>query len=438
MKNKKIKIILLITFSIILIGTAFIYLGITLNKEADPLKITTTILDEVYEKVSPYLTINNLPFTNNFTCNYETSIKNTTSKEEDNLNANYKLLKRKVSLISNYNATSTIKEDNTNKLLLLEVLENNNLKTHLLVQNATLYYKIDNITSNYINKGTNNYFETIKSTNDIKENFNYLKNFIYKSFKNNLKEDYLVEYPDKVMVNDKEEQVNRISIKFTNELLEKINKNILKDLKNDQKASFILESLDKDFKKKKYNLFSLDEGTSITLNIYVDRHFSKVRKIELVNLVNNDESKITYEKVSSKDLIYIISNGVIDEYIEIKDKKITIYNKKDKNIGSIDLENSKDKKINFYLNDDNNHLEFTYENTSKQEEDYEENINLKIKLIVKKQDLIDLEISNNMKCNNDIEINEDITTAILESSLDNTLKEKIKAIKNSKIIKYIK
>ena len=58
MKMKLLIKIFLIIF-ITILASGLIYLGIRLNKEADPLIITTAVLDKAYDNISSFFKTNN-------------------------------------------------------------------------------------------------------------------------------------------------------------------------------------------------------------------------------------------------------------------------------------------------------------------------------------------------------------------------------------------
>ena len=443
MKKNLKKMIILIVIAIVLVASGFIYLGINLNKKATSSVIVTTVLDDILAKVNSFFYNDKQDYKKDFDFSSNIMIDNKVSGK-DNLNANYKLLKSIVKDIKPYEANIKYQQNTKEKKLFLqidELLEKTRLNAKLLVENATEYYFIDNYTKTYVNNGTNNYFENLVN-NSNEDNFKYLKDFIYQSFKDNLKEDYFTKYSTEVSINGKVEKVNRISIKFTNERLQKIFDNILNDLKNDERACLILSNYDKDFKKKKYLGTFLNDDTSITLNIYVDRWFSKFRKLEIVNLVGNDEGKITYEEDDDNErkVIYIISNNKVDEYIEIKNKKITIYNATNKNIGSVDIEKDKKKKlISFYLNDDNNHLEFSFKDQNEKKDNQLNNEKeLILKLRVNKEDIIDLALKSEESYLEGTAIEEKVDEVVLESSMNADDKKEIEKIEGSKFLQLIK
>lgn len=437
---KVISIFLVIIF--VALASFLIYLGVKFNKEASPLVITNALLDKVYKEVSTFFKTDSLFVDNNFTYTKNLQINSSTINENVKLTANYQLLKEITSKITPYNLDMSLIQDRDNKKLFLqtkEILSNMTLNTKLLLENATKYYYVDAYTPTYVNNGTNNYFEALSKKITLKDNLTYLENFIFTSFKNNLKEEYFSEYDDNIYVNNQEEKVKRITLKITDKFLKEMTNNILSDLKNDSRACSIMEGYDKDFKKRKYN-FTFDYTANISLNIYVDRWFNKIRKVEIVNLVENDESKISFEKDGSKEVIYIISNAKVDEYIEINNGKMTIYNANEKNIGSIDLEKEKDDKlINFYLNDENNHLEIFYEDKYKENENnYENQQKFNIKLAVKKIDIIDLAITSTSIYQKEAVIDEIVDETILENSLDKSVKEELFNNKESKFLQLIR
>ena len=242
--------------------------------------------------------------------------------------------------------------------------------------------------------------------------------------KSSLKEEYFTKYPTTTIVNEKEEKVNRISLKLTNDILEKIQKDIYRDLKKDIVFTSLVSNT---------SFFSLEDNASITLNIYVDRVFSKIRKIELVNLIGEDESKISYE-ANDKMLLYIVNNDKIEEYIKVKNKEITIYDANNKSIGKVAIKNTKSKAINIYLNDLDNYFEFVYESQSDKNENRKL---LSLNLRVKNIDIINFLFNVDSKCTKKANIIENTEDSILQSSLDKDIRNKLNNIKDSRFLRLI-
>lgn len=425
MKKGKFKIILLIVIALVFISSGFIYLGITLNKKSEPLVVTKTLLEEVFPKITRFFAFSDLANSDSFSCNFDIKIENNTSNATS-LTANYKLLRNITAKITPYEANISFLQDEKEKCALLEAkenLSNGPLNSRLLIENATNYYKVEDYTETYINNGSSNYFENASSKN-IFDNINYLMELYFNSFIANLKEEYFTKYPTTTIVNEKEEKVNRISLKLTNDILEKIQKDIYRDLKK----NIVFTSL---FSNTSF--FSLEDNASITLNIYVDRVFSKIRKIELVNLIGEDESKISYE-ANDKMLLYIVNNDKIEEYIKVKNKEITIYDANNKSIGQVAIKNTKSKAINIYLNDLDNYFEFVYESQSDKNENRKL---LSLNLRVKNIDIINFLFNVNSECTKKANIIENTEDSILQSSLDKDIRDKLNNIKDSRFLRLI-
>ncbi len=428
-KKKKIKIIF-ITLSIflILLALATISLGVYLNYLSKPKIVVTKVIDTMNENIKSLFSNRiTLPDSNDFTMTSTiTTTTNSVSSPLSNTSPEYQKF---INNLTNTEATITLKQDATNKKLLLEydtkLKKQPLLKGKYLITDATEYYFIDNYVSHYINNGSNNYFENLSKEATTEQNSIYLATFIINSFKNNLKEDYIHKYTEETSYLSKTETLTKLSIKFDNKIITEIAQNILKDLKNDAEASRILTNLDSDFKntKIKDNTTFLNENESITFNIYTDK-LNNVKKIELINLNNNTEKRLSYEISDTAKIMYFIENDQVSYILNIKQQtnylNIDLLNNNDQKLGSISLDNTKDTlTFTVSINSDKNKEEFSiqrkFSNVTKTS--YNSNTTITIKEIDNNVDIIDSTINIENSYSTKVDINEDLTDATLANDL---------------------
>ena len=359
-------------------------------------------------------------------------------------------------MINNLNNTTInykLMQDIKNKKIYSEVKTNigtqNVLYNKLLVENATKYYFINSVYSNYINGGSCNYFESLTEENTTKDNIDYLYNFILKSLKNNLKEEYF----EKNIVNEnilnKDTDVYQISLTIDDKRVKDIFSGILDDLKNDKRSYSILSSSDNNLKKRKvnYNKRILDKKESYTINVFISKSLYKPLKYEFVHILNNDVKSYSYEGSLSVGTIYCIDNGTI-KYIgstTINDKSITIkfsdYLKND--VGILKYEKGvNSSNLNLLFNNGTKSYDLVisskFVNYNKKNKSYINSISSSFKVTDKKIVVVSGNVKIDNKVSSVVKIDEDTTGAILNSKLSNVAVSKKKNLYNNLRARYEK
>ncbi len=431
MKSKVVIILFLIL--IVFVAFSLIYTGIYFDKISKPNYIYSQGIDIIKNQSKNILELNpKYDLGDTFTI--EGTYKSTTKSEyvynKSKTDPEYV---KKLNMINNSNNLTTtfkISENAKEESSLLEVISKTNTKDILTakyyINNSTEYLLVNGIVKNYVNEGSSNYFEILDEENTTKSNINYLYNFIFESLKNNLKEDYFEIYNTNTNIGLNNQEVNKVTLELTDKRVKEILNNILKDLKSDEKAYKILSSIDENFKSTKVNTKKkyLKNKETITFSIYTSKLFNNPLKYEIVHLngdkkdslvyIGNDK-KGTFSYIKDNEVKYSMDTTITDKKItlDIKDtvgKKIgNLAYQKDENtmsiIGNVELD-----KMTYDIN-----YSSKYKDIKKNSYSNEKILQIKImdNLISK----IDGEYVLNYTVNNKSKIEEDISTALLKSTL---------------------
>jgi len=422
---------------------SLISIGVFFNYLAQPQNIVSEVIDNgdflvknFFEQTGEYLNLGD-----NFSV--DSRIKTTISSEyytNDNL-SNLESLK-KVNLlknISNLNTEVIIKHDKNNKKAYLELLEKlgeeDFIHLKYLIDNSTEYFFVNDFVNNYVNNGSCNYFEMFDEKNSLKDNINYLYDFIIESLKSNLKNEYFKRYVVQKNINGIEKNVNQISIRITDKLIKKILKDIFNDLDEDERANKILTSVNENFFKLKIDEDKeiIDSNASYTINIYTSKYLMKPLKIEVIYLNGNDKRTITYEgDLYTGSIYYIKGDEVIydiDAKFENKVYKLNIKNSANEKVGGLKLEFDKERiDLSFDLDNDLEKMNVVYlskfDNSLKSKLKRQEKLNFKIK--ENNISKYDLEFTIDSDFSKDVQIKEDISKAILETTLNDDTRTSLK------------
>ena len=421
-KNNKVLCIFLFFISIILIilGSGLSYLGnskIILSKTIS--KVSNNIKDTL--KTEENLIGENYSVKSDIKFDIKSNYLTKLTETDPTYQVFYKLM-------SNLNATKTTinyTQNKDEKTLFLDYsssLNNQELvKGKYLIENNTEYYYVNGITKNYINNGNNNYFENLNSQTTQKDNLIYIYDLVISSLNNNIKEEYI----QKTTKNNE----TKITLTLDSNNLYELSTNILNDLKNDKLASEILSNYNKDFKKQKIKKDTF-KNKVIKLDIYTDSIIYKPKKYELL-MKDTNTTKLIYELGNNNDQLTIFSNNEKELSAKITYKAnssdITIYDTKDKKIGTLNLSKEKNKKnIKASINIDDTKIVAAIDNENtniKKKKSYSNKTKLSINATNNKESLIDLKIDIISAYSNDAKINEDVSKSILASSLTTSEKE---------------
>ena len=441
------KIIFIIVF-ICIISITFISLGLYINSLSKPKKILERSINFIHDEGKKYIFSNDdLNVGDTYT---------STSSIDFSLNSEYYLREgktdpealKKYNYIKNISKMDTnliIKQDKNNKTNYIELSQKigdeDIVGYKRLVNNSTEYYFVNGIVKNYINNGTCNYFEALSEENTTRSNIDYLYDFIFKSLNNNLKDEYFENYDVVQNINSKDVKVHQISIRFDNKNIREILNNILKDLKNDEKANNILSNVYKDFKnyKVKSDKTFFDKDESYTFNVYTTKFLSKPLKYEIIHLEADSNSSYVIEK--NKDIFnyYYLedSNVVYSADIRVLDNSIIgkIYNSSSNEIGELLIEKkTNDLVFNYTFDDNKKKIDIKYNSNYDKVKSHNSYINTK-KLSINYLENKEIKLAGNIEFINNVQneakIEEEIGSSILYSKLSDSEKELIKNKKDN-------
>ena len=420
---------IIILLSLFLVAILFIVLGILFSYRSNPEKILNESLHSLSDNILNIVNReNSLELNDNYTI--DSHIKTTSKIDETNedIKEYLELLK----ILPKLDTNIKISEDKDNSKLFynINVTKDNNkyIDIKYLVKDSTGYYYNDKVTNKYINVGTNNYFETLQNNNTTKENKHYLNTFIIDSIAKNISKEYTKSTEEKTTINNKEIYTNKLTIELDNIKANDIYKKVIKDLKKDKKASFILENYFNGFKNKKIrNKKFLDKKETVKIDIYTTGLTNKLVKVIITDKTEKEEKVIEYNKINDEKSILSKSINNKTKYelnihkINNKEYNVDIYNDKNKNIGKITIKKTdKESIINISIDDNNKRLNLDYKANYQdiKNNTYRENIKLNVKYFVKNKNIITQTIEIKNKIDNKTKINEDTSESILENSLN--------------------
>lgn len=432
---KKKKVIFILIISILLLGAGIsIYLGIYYTKLTKPSNLVGISIDQVDSKLVNYLKLDdkyNLDDSFSIEANIDFDLDSedylNKSKKDKEYLEKYNTLKN----LSGTTNTISINQNKDEKKSLIEVNSVLNKESIVnykyLIENATSYYYVDDILKNFVNAGTSNYYEMFVDENTTLDNIHYVHDAFLTAFKNNIKDEYFEKYKVTTNINGSKEEVNQISIRVDDKLLHKILNGTIDDLKKDERANKILTSANKDFAKYKIKdkTTLLGKKENYTLNIYSSKYLNNVLKYEVIHLNGDEKTTYTYEGNASKGNLYYIEDDTVVYSMKISDNDKVLECKIDdsagKEIGVLKVEKSEvGTYYTFNFDDGTKKYDVIYSSKYDSVKDNKEFVNdkeLSFKYIENKVSVLSGNIKLNIKANTDAKIDEDVSNAVLESTL---------------------
>ena len=451
MDNKKIMKICVIAI-IVIIAIMSIFLGVYFAKLSRPSYLVKTIISKTSDKISNYYVDKKYDFTSSFTVESNIDFELESEEAEKKKNADKKYLER-LNIIKNLNSTKNtllLVQDKDKNKSLMEVKSNINneevINYKRLIANSTEYFYLPDVNKNYVNNGTNNYFETLSEKETSIDNIKYLQDHVVESLMNNLKEEYFIKKNTTENINNSSMNVNQISMRINDKIAKEIRKGIINDLKEDTRSNLLLTSIDKDFFKKysKSKKDIIKKNESYTFNIYTSKYLNKILKYELIYLNEDNKKVYIYEGEEDKGNFYYLENDNLIYTINYNSKdetdELIINNSANEKIGDMKINNNKDQG-NFYydFNFDDGNLKYDIIYSSKysdfkKNKSYNNEKKLSFKFIDNKVSILSGTITVDSKVNKNVKISEDISNAVLYSTLSeeekNKYKNKLESINN--------
>lgn len=438
--KKAIKRIMIFLF-FALIAASLIYIGIYFEKRSNPIYIYKTGIDSITTKIDEYVKVDNKYILgDNINISGTVDVDLTSEKYSEEASTNIDSAKKN-NMINNLSRMDIkygfIQSKKDNKLLVsLDERINDEIiiDGKYLIDNSTKYYFVNNILKNYVNDGNNTYFELLNNEKTSLDNVDYLYGFIKDSLSKELGE-RAKKYVINTNVNNKQEELNEVSIRLTDKEIKNILKDILKSLKKDKEANKILSSIDNKFSKRKVNEKKeyLKKNESYTINIYSTKLFNKIKKYEIVYMNKDNTKNYSIDVNKNKGVFYYSEDNNLkykaNYIITSKKTNIDIYDNVDKKIGNVVIEKDVNNLL-FTLTLKNKDKSYDIIASSKfknynKNQSYTNEITISVKIMEKQKSVLSGTIKSISKVNNKPIITEDTAEAVLKSTLTDEENDKI-------------
>ena len=435
MKKKIIIIfVILITVSVIFFGV-----GLFLNIKSQPKSIYSSIIDKSSINVLRFLdNYNDYLEKDDFIINSLVS-HNLISEEYNNRKISDSEYLKKYNFINNLNLYKTnivLKHDTKNNKFLFNTLKYNDngvfFNYKYLVDNSTGYVLFDNYFNQYVNMGSSNYFENYDSNNSLKENTSYLYKKIIELLKSNVVSYGFNSYYIDTLIDEKNVNTKKLSIKIDDLYLHKLFNNIIDGLKKDSTSNRLLSNTFSNFSKFKIkdSYKFLDNNENYIFNVYLSKMMSRPLKYELEYINQNDKNSYVYDVVN-KNIYYYHNDqlkyrGVLKT--ELYSYNIDLFDNSNNSIGEIKLEKSNNT-LNFLFDMDSNNNSYEYHFVSKFNNNTN-NITISIKNIHDNVSVLSGNVEIETKLLSSDKIDEDTSTSILYSTLSDEDKNRYTNIYN--------
>ena len=291
-----------------------------------------------------------------------------------------------------------------------------------LIENATQYYYLSGLVDTYVNNGSSNFFESLDSTTNERENFIYLYNFVLESLKRNLKQEYFQKSIEETEIDGVVNKYTKISFTLNNAIAREIASNILKDLKDDAKASKILTSMNSDFPNAKIDEDAEIIDQEITLDVYTDSIMYQIKKYDIHWSDTTNNYRIQYEEESGNGNIQLNDQEEIQFKITQADTKYQIeLLQKEELIGTMEIENTEtDQVVSLDFSLDGYQMTGIYEakiSNVEKEKSYQMQHNLEFKIITPDQKTSRYGVTIDSVITNQSDISVDVSNSVLASSI---------------------
>ena len=439
------KLIKVIIIAILIVsGISFIRVGIYFRNISKPKYIYSKTINSIFIKLDEFKQDKKYNIGDNFkvTGNIDFDLSSEKYNKESITNLESKKKNNLINNLSKMNINYNIIQDEKTKKMYISLKESlgseNLINYNYFIENSTQYYYIDKVINNYINDGSNNYFEIFESDETTISNKEYMINYIKKSLAEELEKE-TIKKTNKVIINKNTEEANVLSLKLDNSSLNEIINNIVKDIKKDKKAYKIMHSINNDFGKRKVKRNYLEKNESYTINIYCSKYLYKPLKYEFIHLKNNKINSYSYEgNLNEGELSYYENNKLkyISNIIMTKKEiKMDFYNSNNKSIGNIKLNKDQNNILLIIsIEFENSNYDITYSKkykNYKKNKSYEIETNTMLNIFENNESVINGEIKMRNIIDNDTNIDIDVSKSILMSQLNDEQKNKYNILYDS-------
>ena len=433
------KILRVVTFLIlVVVGVLLIKTGLYFQNISSTKYIYKTGIDTISEKLEDIVKVEEkYQFGDDFkvTGTIDFNIASEEYKRKSLLDEEYRKKNNLVNNLTEMDIDYSINQSKKEKkqfITLDEKIKDEHILTYkYLTENSTKYYFVESVLNNYINDGSSNYFEIFTEGETTVSNIDYMYEFIKDALAKELGKESEA-YIRTTTINNKQEELNQLSVRLDNKSINNILNGILEDIKKDEKANSIMKNVDSDFLNRKFEEDLLEKKESYTINIYTSKYLNTPLKYEIIYL-NGDNKKIySYEGDSNKGKFYYTENDNMKYSADVTTSKneisINVYDYHQIDAGNIKVNKDiNSTMVNISLNLEKSNYDIVY---SKKYKDYEENKSynieqdLSLKIINNGEIRLNGEIKANTKVEKNVTIDVDVDKAVLMSKLSDEQKEK--------------
>lgn len=425
-------------FLVIIIAFTLIGLGFYLNTLASSEYIVEGVIDRTSYLFKNYLDKNKIDLSDKFVLKSNIDIKIDSELYRNLSTTNEEYIKKTNYFrnLSNTKSEFVWKQDFKGKKAYFSffsrLVDENLINYKKFVDDSTEYNYLEGVTSSYINMGNSVYFENLNSERKMNDNLDYLYNAFLNSLKKRLGMEEFERYEVIESINGNRMRVNQLALKIDDKFLKRVLNGVKDDLKNDSVSNSIITGINKNFFKSdifKKDKFLKGDGT-YTFNIYTSPLLNRPLKLELVYMEGTSKKFISYDGDEKRGNINYVENDKliynvdckfgVDEYqFDIKDSSL-------EKIGSFKIDSELRMETFSLLSEiGNKKVDLNY--TSKYVESDEYNVvndkKLVFNVVEDKMQKYNGEIHLITTFSKNSEINEDISNAVLESSLSKEEKD---------------
>lgn len=313
-----------------------------------------------------------------------------------------------------------------------------------LIDNSTEYYYVQDYLVNYINDGNNTYFETIGNDVNALDNIDYLTKFIINNLPNCIDDELFNQTQTTTYINNKTENVRKLSIELTNKEIRKIANNVLSKLKKDKESFNILNGVIDDFANYKITSKTkfIESNEKLTINLYTQGSLNRAKKYEIIKSDSKTSKAITYE-LEDKKITYLENNKVkynIKYKINSTSVKGDITNKLNKKIGRISFDNTENRKhFTLELEDEkyNTSIDINYKISDKKTNSNKSTTKAIINIKKENRNYLSGTINVSTKTTNKVVINEEVKDLTFSSEITEEKEEELKNLFKTRLKKAI-
>ena len=313
-----------------------------------------------------------------------------------------------------------------------------------LIDNSTEYYYVQDYLVNYINDGNNTYFETIGNDVNALDNIDYLTKFIINNLPNCIDDELFNQTQTTTYINNKTENVRKLSIELTNKEIRKIANKVLSKLKKDKESFNILNGVIDDFANYKITSKTkfIESNEKLTINLYTQGSLNRAKKYEIIKSDSKTSKAITYE-LEDKKVTYLENNKVkynIKYKINSTSVKGDITNKLNKKIGRISFDNTENRKhFTLELEDEkyNTSIDINYKISDKKTKSYKSTTKAIINIKKENRNYLSGTINVSTKTTNKVAINEEVKDLTFSSEITEEKEEELKNLFKTRLKKAI-